>query len=438
MKTSKVMFALPLLELGLAFQVLFVFMVYNIHELVQTLYGDSLQFSGFWVVPYWNILSSLIILLVVGAVFILVLSIRFIQFLRGRASLKYADSLISFSILGLNGCSYYFFTRLEYIIHHDLYSYGFQPSQQWLSSYAQNAGPGLVFLVLATVLVMVVPLALFLVKKIEKTELRVRMGEGIQKSRVDVPRMVSYTLIGAGAGGLVASFVFSSAIVVFVGLGLLLWGVLLAYVRTEDYAKRTVLEAVADSRRDAVFELIKTLGYRGVPVFLPPRYLRNLTTCRMFISKFEGAGVPTPEQIRSAGPGLITAEPYGMLIHPVGFELARLFKKTLGARFKGWNIEYLRRNIPKILVEKLELVQEVGIEVEEKSVKVRMVDASFGRLKSESGNSSKSTFGDTIASAIACIIAEATDNPVVIDKQEMVEGVNEEVYWFWIVDEVQS
>jgi hypothetical protein len=339
----------------------------------------------------------------------------------------------------LNGYSYYLFTRIEYIIHHDLYYYGLRFSREWGSQYAINAISGLAFLSLATALTVVTPFLSHFVRNRENREARLKIRELFQKpARAELSKMLSYILITTGFIALFASVFYGLLIVVFVGLGLLFWGVLFTYVRTEEYTKRNVLEAVSDSKTGPLSRFVEELGYRGMPVFLPPRHFGNPGMCRVYIPKHERVELPTPEQMQKNGSRLFATYPSGMLMPPVGLELAKLFEKTLGADFKRVDVDYLQQNLPKLLVENLEIAQNFDIEVEENRVRVEIADSSYDKLGNPKGQYSSSNFRDILVSAIACALAMATDSPVIIEKQENARDGRGEVFEYRIVREVQS
>ena len=137
----------------------------------------------------------------------------------------------------------------------------------------------------------------------------------------------------------------------------------------------------------------------------------------MCIPKRDGE-LPTQEQVKGFEKRIFTTHPNGMLIVPVGLELERLFEKTLGTSFSEVDLAYVQENLPELLVDNLELVQNLDIEVEGDNVLVRIAGSYLGETKNRKEKTSSSNLLYTLVSAIACVLAKVTDRCVIVVRQE--------------------
>jgi hypothetical protein len=102
---------------------------------------------------------------------------------------------------------------------------------------------------------------------------------------------------------------------------------------------------------------------------------------------------------------LFSENPEGLFITPHGLALSKLFEKELGTSFTKTDINYIQNNLPKLLIEDLEIAEDVEIEAEE----TRKLPKTHEAL------------GCPLTSAIACALAKTTGKPITIEKEEQVE-----------------
>jgi len=224
-------------------------------------------------------------------------------------------------------------------------------------------------------------------------------------------QLISYSLTTLGSLALLASIYYASSILAFTGLGLLFWGILFVYIRTEEYTKKTLLDTVAYSHTATLNQIINNLGYKGKAVYLPPKYFTNPENIKAYIPKQATKLIPKPEQIQKQETQTILTDPEGMLITPIGAELTKLFEKTLGINFAMVEVQYLQQNLPSLLIEELEVLQNFEMETENQKITIKIEE-------STSNGQSQNSLTDILASAFACALAKATGNPITIEKQE--------------------
>jgi len=243
------------------------------------------------------------------------------------------------------------------------------------------------------------------------------MGNSILDLLETNPELTCYLLTSAGVIALVFSINFNSSIIALIGLGLIFWGVILFYIRPEGYVKETLLDKTILPALTNLNQLIEELEYKGKGVYLPPKYFKGFESSKVFISARKDIELPLPGETQGEDKMFIR-NPSGALITPPGIELKRLFEKTLGTSFTRVDLQFLEQNIPKILVEDLEIAQEVEIETKKDTIFVKTKNSIYRSICKEVQKLSGiyRSLGCPLCSAMACALAEATGKLVVIKK----------------------
>lgn len=236
-------------------------------------------------------------------------------------------------------------------------------------------------------------------------------------------KTTGWTLLGVGAIALIISVIFSSQIPAFIGLALIFWGAILTYIRNEEYVKTPLLEATALSSLATLDQLLQQNDYNNKAIYLPPRYFKNPETTKAYIPKQKDQKPPTPEQIQNQETQLFTQNPQGMLTTPPGAELTKFLEKTLGTTFTKEDMQHVQQNIPKLLIEDLEIAQNLEIKTENNKITVTIENTVFHELCKETQKLTNvyNTLGTPLSSAIACILAKATGKPTIIEKETINE-----------------
>jgi hypothetical protein len=248
-------------------------------------------------------------------------------------------------------------------------------------------------------------------------------------------RAASWTMLGLGAVALFASFIYTSSILAFIGLGLAFWGATLLYIRPGEYSRKVVLDASILPLLVTLDQTLGELGYKGKAVYLPPKYFENPETTKIYIAKQEQAGLPSPEHILEYENKLFLKNPQGILLTPPGTELTRLFEKTLETSFTKVDLKYLQENLPKLLIEDLEIADNMEIEpssdkvakeitesislLQENSdtIHVRISNSIYNEICKETSKlpNIQGKIGCPLCSAIACALTKASGKPIIIE-----------------------
>jgi len=411
---SKPRIAILLLLLGTAVTGLSALFFNRLDQVVNgDLYGYGLQFSPEWAIQYWNYSRMLTTCLSVAMT---VTSISFLavllQFRTGKMeTVKFVSSLLLLVGIGSVGLSAFFFNQLDYVVNHDLYRYGLQFSYQWADVYWTYARS---FLGLLGFVIFTNGFSLALLFGGRKRQTEYVTGAHAP-TRLDSARLIPPIVFFAGVIALALSVGFTSSILAFIGLGLVLWGALLSYIRPEKYVKQILLDKTVIPSLVILDEIITELGYRGKGVHLPPEYFTDFELAKVYISAEENAKLPLPEEIQKQENRVFLNKHAGMLVTSPGFELAKLFEKTMKTNFTKVDLQYLEQNLPKLLTE-LEIAQGVEMHSAEKMVSVKIQKSMIKDLCNETGKLTNicGSVGCPLCSAIASSIAKATGKPVII------------------------
>lgn len=260
-------------------------------------------------------------------------------------------------------------------------------------------------------------------------------------------KFVSSTIVAMlllGAISLVASIVYTSSTLAFIGLGLVFWGAVLFYIRPEEYTRKTLLEATLSPLLITLNQMIQEHGYKGDATYLPPKYFTNPETTKVYISKIRNASLPTTEQTQLYENQPICRAAQGLLITPAGIQLSNLLEESLGTSFIRTDLKNLQQNLPKLFIEDLEIAENLEIEMQndpaEKrgddqasvtqkknmTIHARITKPIYGNIFKEAENSPQSSapIDCPIRSAIAVALTKTTGKPVRIVENKSSEDGN--------------
>jgi len=268
--------------------------------------------------------------------------------------------------------------------------------------------------------------------------------------RIKKERLLSLSLLVLGLISLAFSVAYTFYILAFIGLGLTFWGALLLYITTEKYVKQALLDSSIVSALSNLNQILTELRYKGGALYLPPKYFKDSETVKVYLPKFNSTELPRPEDIQQQEEEVFLNNPEAALLIPPGLALSKLFEKRLGTSFTKVDLEYLQKNLPKLFIEDLEIVEDLDIEIENDEVAEKLTESSAIPQKRKSVirvKISNSVYNDLfkgverlphvrrmigcpISSAIACAIAKASANPVIIEKiQASEDGKTNEAYY---------
>lgn len=255
--------------------------------------------------------------------------------------------------------------------------------------------------------------------------------QGIHRTRTkhksNLIRAVIYAFIGLGSVALLTSIVYVSSILAFIGLGLVFWGALLLYIQPEEYTKTAILDSTIIPPLESLSQIIQELDYKGKAIYLPPKYLKDPEANKVYIPKQKDGKLPTPELTLKHENQLFLQNPQGILLTPPGAQLSKLFEKQLDTTFTKTDLNYITQNMPKLLIEDLEIAENIEIATENNKIKITITNSTFKEAHKENNKHSHlyPSIGCPLSSAIACALTKATGKPITIQNiQTSEDGKN--------------
>ena len=217
-----------------------------------------------------------------------------------------------------------------------------------------------------------------------------------------------YALVAAGALSLAISVYSSSTILAFIGLGLTFWGALLLFARPHTYVRSDLMDSTALSSLRTIDRVMTSLGYLEKGIYIPGG---NPERAVVFVPSEPFARIPKAKEIEGQ---LFINDPKGIAMVPPGLALANLIEKELGLDLKECSLETLSQQLPKLLIEDLEMAKDFEMHVEGDEVRFKMDESIYSDFCHNLKDSTRvcAGLGCPICSAMACILAIATGKPV--------------------------
>ncbi len=250
----------------------------------------------------------------------------------------------------------------------------------------------------------------------EKGTQELKIGR-IRVQRIRPEILTSVILLGVGLYLVARAIYFSNTVMSFIAISLIFWGALLLYIRPRTYIRKEILTETARNEVRYITQLIEKLGYKGKIRFISPGTLRGLRTAILYVAESEESALPSDEQLSSAD--LFIEDPKGIKLSPPGIGLSRLIERELKTDFSLVDLDYLQDKLAGIITEELEITEFFDMDVMDSSIRVTIIGSIFNETLDELEESKiTSRVGDPLSSAIACIIASSTRQPVIISKYE--------------------
>ncbi len=224
----------------------------------------------------------------------------------------------------------------------------------------------------------------------------------------------SIILLIFGAYSLLESVIYSSSILTFIGLGLTFWGLLAAFIQSTQYARVELVGSSALSSVQTIDRIIDELHFRGRGVYLPAVGSERI---RLFVPADDATMIPSR---RAIGDKVILSNPRGLIIVPPGLELARFLHEEMSTKRRAVTTEVLIEKLPKLLTNDLEMMENFSIKVDGRRVYTRSTGSIFSNLCNEIRLKTRvcAAFGCPFCSAIACLLVDATGQPVMLESDE--------------------
>jgi hypothetical protein len=236
--------------------------------------------------------------------------------------------------------------------------------------------------------------------------------------RFKIISIIAYAMFTLGLISLATSALYTSSVLVFIGLGLTFWSIILLYITPTKHVKLELLNATAHSTLANIEKVIANAKLNSKGIYLPPKYLKDYESSLIFIPAEAHQTLPKPEEIHEEK--LYSKKPKGMFLTPPGLALSKLFEKTLGKSFTRTDLNYLQQNLPKLFIKTLKIAKDIDVKKESNTITIEVRNHVFNEICQETRKHQKTheSIGCPLCSGLACALAKATGKPVTIEKEE--------------------
>ena len=257
------------------------------------------------------------------------------------------------------------------------------------------------------------------------------------KSKQTLSNTIGLVFLFSGALVLIASYLATSTVLAFIGLGLTFWGGLFLFARPVRFVKSIILDSTAISCYATIDRIIEDLNCNGRPIYVPPYpkeaylpdYLRGLKEMIVYVPSQDVVAIPAIEEM--AKKQFLVKSPEGICIPAPGYGLVSLIEKELKHELAQVDTDQLLNSLPAIVTRDLELAREFEIGKENDFVHIKVLDSVYqGLFSAELGLKSIHSIGCPLTSAVACALAKTTTKLVTIVKDAVSPDLRSIEVWY--------
>ncbi len=385
------------------------FFILGIDSIVHgDMYNYGLTFSSDWARQYWDAFGVFRAFMAVSTVLAVISFVSFLNWRKNQRIIywKMCFLTIAFGVFS-SVFGIYYLAKVDYIVWYELPSYLLQFNEAWATPYRT---------IIQSVFTLIgISIGGYIISG---------FAIAFHKQKLKItPTKLSYSsMILIGSLMLILSIFYTSQTMALVGLGMLFWGIILVYIRTDDYVKKSLVDVVVSSHAELMDQVITGLNYKGNATYLSPDYFQNPETQRVFMSKKNVTELPTQAYIQAHEDNIFVSQPEGLLLIPSGARLSKLFEKTLNRNFTSMDIHYFQKNLSALLIEALELAEGCEMQIGGTNVRIEIrgckyAISNYPTDQSSTLTSDTFTVDSILASSIACALAKTTGTPILVKKQ---------------------
>jgi hypothetical protein len=223
-----------------------------------------------------------------------------------------------------------------------------------------------------------------------------------------------------GAVCLAISYLSSSTILTFIGLGLTLWGLLLLYISQPRSIPRKVFDVLSFSMLRSIDAIVDELYHGDSVVHFYHANRNGLAQGYIYFTRPNGA---VQNYVQLNRQEISQNDPNGTVILSPSQGLLDLFEKELNVNLAKIDFPFLERTLPDILVEELKLVDYFLIEANDDTFAIRFSGEPSVHLCRLINEKSKIGYriGCPVCGMLALALSKSTGRPIRI-KQTITEG----------------
>lgn len=244
----------------------------------------------------------------------------------------------------------------------------------------------------------------------------------------------------SGAISLIVSFFNGSAILAFIGLGLIFWGLIFLSLKPKRYVEGFMLESVAISEYSTIDRIIRDFKYEGNGYYVPPfpsvarvpEFLRALSDSVVFVSAKKDFEIPS---VKSMVEGkFLLSKSRGVFVSPPGFDLLIQIENQSRISLAPMDPAQICEILSRYVTENFSLAKTMEIQRSENEVTLKLSDSMFTELYYPEKNLvSVGLIGCPIVSALACALALSTGRFVTVDKHVLSPNRSTLEVWYRLI-----
>lgn len=230
--------------------------------------------------------------------------------------------------------------------------------------------------------------------------------------------VIGLSLLLFGVVSTILSIAFSAYMLGFVGLALIIWGVISIYIRPGRYVQAISLEYTASTLLQMADRLLNAYNFKGKGVYLPPLLIKDVKDGIVFVNG--GSSISVPRSADIAEGKVLTKSPKGMCLTAAGLGLTNLLEEKLGRSFTQVSLGYMMDKLPELFSDVLEITESFEITSSQDLVYVEAKSPIFFDLcrKTRESLGICSSYGCPFCSSIAVALARCLGKPIIIENSE--------------------
>jgi hypothetical protein len=222
-----------------------------------------------------------------------------------------------------------------------------------------------------------------------------------------------------GVALMILSCLYVSSFLAIISVTLIFWGAILFYVKPAKYVPFSFVTATSNSSTDNINKVLSEINVVQKGYYLPPKSIQDTKFSLLFIPKYPIRSLPAINEITSNS---LVPKKDGLLLTPPGYDFSMLMEQKLGQSFSEIDLNTLVKQLPKLLVDELEIAENVELHAKEGFLTVEIRGSFF----IDECNQTKrypnvhTTAGCLLSSSLACVLAKVTGKAVTIKSEETV------------------
>jgi hypothetical protein len=365
------------------------YFLYSIDQIINgDLYNYGLIFNLNWANNYWINRDSVLITIFASLILAGVSLILLYNYdLKNNKKTLTASSILYLAIGFTTIINIFQIIKIDTIVASDLANYGVQYVFQWTSQYH--------FLSRSLLGLKIVTIAI-------SSTLSTWALLILYKSKRTISKLISILLQISGTVTFISSVLFDLATGITIGLGLILTGLIIGYITSQQYVKKEILTSQLTTAYRYLEEYLKKIEKYKKVVYTPQELTKQDNVLIILINQKEN--ILSNKKLNTKK---ILDETTTLI--PPGNELAKLFEKELKINLAKTNLSYLIKNLPKLVVEDLEIASSFQMKIQNETIEIEFENSIFNNIIfNQRFSETLRNFGCPLSSAIGCAIAKAT------------------------------